>query len=287
MRREVLMLTTIACAAGCAGGRGGATPGDTAHVDAMAHEHAAETPAANAAQAEPRQPVTAQDVVYGTQDGRELRGYLAAPASAAAGVRLPGVVMIHEWWGLNDNIRMMARRLAGEGYRVLAVDMYGGQVASDPGQARTYMMQVMQNRPAGVQNLSQAADFLRGRQGAAKLGVIGWCFGGGWSLQSALQLGDRVDAAAVYYGQPVTDRAELAKLRAPLVGFFGLRDQGIPPDSVRRMEQELKSLGKTVDIRFYDANHAFANPSGQAYNPEAAADAWTRTLDFFNRTLKS
>ncbi|MBV9110857.1 MAG: dienelactone hydrolase family protein, partial [Gemmatimonadetes bacterium] len=84
-----------------------------------------------------------------------------------------------------------------------------------------------------------------------------------------------------------TDRAELAKLRAPLKGFFGLQDQGISPDSVRQMEQELKSLGKTVDIRFYDANHAFANPSGQSYNPTAANDAWARTLDFFSSTLKS
>jgi carboxymethylenebutenolidase len=169
---------------------------------------------------------------------------------------------------------------------VLAVDLYGGQVATDASQARGYMMRVMQARGAGMQNLTAAADFLRTR-GVTKLGVVGWCFGGGWSLQSALQLGGRVDAAVVYYGQPVTDRAELQKLRAPLVGFFGLRDQSIPPDTVRKMEQELKSLGKTVDIRFYDANHAFANPSGPSYNPAAATDAWTRTLDFFSRTLKS
>lgn len=287
MRREVLMLTTIFYAAGCAGGHGGASPADTAHVNAMAHEHAGETPTANEAQAEPRHPVTGQDVVYGHQGSRELRGYLAVPQGAAADAPLPAVMMIHEWWGLNDNIRMMARRLAGEGYRVLAVDLYGGQSASDAGQARSLVTQVMQDRPSAIQNLGQAADYLRGSQKTTKLGVIGWCFGGGFSLQSALQLADRVDASVVYYGQPVTDRAELAKLRAPLAGFFGLRDQGIPPDSVRKMEQELKSLGKTVDIRFYDANHAFANPSGQSYNPTAASDAWARTLDFFSSTLKS
>jgi len=98
---------------------------------------------------------------------------------------------------------------------------------------------------------------------------------------------EQVDAVVMYYGQPVTDRAQLSRLDAPLAGFFGLRDQGIPADSVRKMEQELKSLGKSVDIRFYDANHAFANPSGQAYDAAAANDAWTRTLDFFNRNLKS
>jgi carboxymethylenebutenolidase len=285
MRREVVMLSTILYAAGCAGGRGGAVPADTAHVNAMAHEHAGETPTANASEAEPRQAVTAQEVVYGTVGGRELRGYMALPASAQADARLPGVVMIHEWWGLNDNIRMMARRLAGEGYRVLAVDMYG-RVATTPEQARSYMMEVMQDRPAGMQNLQAAAEFLGTRMHAPKLGVIGWCFGGGWSLQTALQLPERIDAAAVYYGQPVTDRAQLARLDAPVAGFFGLRDQGIPADSVRKMESELKSLGKTVDFHFYDAGHGFANPSGTSYNAAAAADAWTRTLDLFARTLK-
>jgi len=254
-------------------------------VNAMAHEHAGQSPVANASASEPRQEVTAEEVVYGTVGGRELRGYMARPASARADARLPAVVMIHEWWGLNDNIRMMARRLAGEGYRVLAVDMYG-RVATTPAEARSYMMEVMQNRPAGMQNLQAAAEFLGTRMHAPKVGVIGWCFGGGWSLQTALQLPERIDAAAVYYGQPVTDRAQLARLDAPVAGFFGLRDQGIPVDSVRKMESELKSLGKTVDFHFYDAGHGFANPSGQSYNAEAAADAWTRTLALFASTLK-
>jgi len=106
------------------------------------------------------------------------------------------------------------------------------------------------------------------------------------SLQTALQLPERIDAAAVYYGQPVTDRAQLARLDAPVAGFFGLQDRGIPADSVRKMESELKALGKTADFHYYQAGHGFANPSGDAYNAEAAADAWTRTLDLFARTLK-
>jgi carboxymethylenebutenolidase len=285
MRREVVMLSTLFLAAGCAGGTGGAPSADTAHVNAMAHEHAGQTPTPNASTAEPRQAVSEQEVVYGTVDGRELRGFMALPASAAPDARLPGVVMIHEWWGLNDNIRMMARRLAGEGYRVLAVDLYG-RVATTPDEARSLMMGVMQNRPAGVANLRAAAEFLGTHMHAPRGGVIGWCFGGGWSLQTALQMPERIDAAAVYYGQPVTDRAQLARLDAPVEGFFGLRDQGIPPDSVRKMETELKSLGKTVDFHFYDAGHGFANPSGGAYNAQAADDAWTRTLDLFARTLK-
>jgi carboxymethylenebutenolidase len=112
----------------------------------MAHEHAGQTPTPNASATDPQVPVTGQEVSYGAG----MRGYMAYPTAAGANARLPGVLVIHEWWGLNDNVRMVARRLAGEGYRVLAVDMYGGQVAATPEQARGYMMQVMENRPAGI-----------------------------------------------------------------------------------------------------------------------------------------
>lgn len=285
MRREVLMLSTVLFAAGCASG--GAAPDDTVHVNAMSREHAGHTPVANASAAEPRVQVTGEEVAYGTVGGRAVRGYMAYPTAGGANAALPAVLMIHEWWGLNDNVRMMARRLAGEGYRVLAVDMYGGQVAQDPTQARQLVTQVMQNRPAGIENLRAAADYLRGRR-AATVGVIGWCFGGGWSMGAALNLSDRVDAAVVFYGQPVTDRAELQKLNDPLIGFFGTADQGIPVATVRQMEQELNSLGKNAEFHYYEgAAHAFANPSGQAYNEAAATDSWRRTLEFFRRHLRS
>jgi len=286
MRREVLMLGTILYAAGCASGHGGAPDADTAHVAAMAHEHRGDTPTANASTAEPRVPVTGEEVSYGTVGGKAVRGYMAYPSAGGANAALPGVVMIHEWWGLNDNVRMMARRLAGEGYRVLAVDLYGAQ-ATTPEEARGLMMGVMQNRPVAIENLRSAGDFLRARR-AARVGVIGWCFGGGMSLQMALQLHDRTDAAAVFYGQPVTDPAELRKLDDPLIGFFGTADTGIPADTVRHMERELKSLGKNVDFHYYEgAAHAFANPSGQSYDEAAATDSWRRLVAFFDRTLKS
>jgi carboxymethylenebutenolidase len=286
MRRSLLLLGTILLIAGCASGRR-ATPGDAAHVDAMAHEHAGQAPTPNGSVAPPRQPVSGADVTYANVGGHAVVGYLAEPARAAA-VRgpIPGIILIHEWWGLNDNIRMMARRYAGEGYRVLAVDLYGGHVASTAEQARGLMMGVMQDRASGIENLRQAADFLRGAQHASRVGVVGYCFGGGFSLQSALQLGERIDAAAVYYGQPVTDEAQLQRLHAPLIGFFGLRDQGIPPDTVRKMEGELKQLGKNVEFHYYDANHAFANPSGPSYNADAAEDAWHRTIEFFASRLR-
>ncbi|MDB4949178.1 MAG: putative carboxymethylenebutenolidase [Gemmatimonadetes bacterium] len=258
---------------------------DAAHLDAMSHAHAAETPAPNASVAEPRRPVTAAEVVYGTVDGRQVRGYLARPADAAPGAALPGIVVIHEWWGLNDNVRMMTRRLAGEGYSALAVDLYGSAAAT-PEQARGLMGGVMANPAAAVSNLGEALKYLRA-QGAPKIGTVGWCFGGGWSLETALHYPGQVQATVMYYGRPVTDRARLAVLRAPVLGLFGEQDQGIPVDTVRAMEAAMHALDKDVELVVYPgAGHAFANPSGQAYRPISAADAWRRTVFFFNQQLK-
>lgn len=258
---------------------------DSSHVDAMSREHAEHTPVANAASlAEPGQDVVAEEVVYGTVNGRPVRGYLAHPVDAPDS--LPALLVIHEWWGLNDNVRAMTRRLAGEGYAALAVDLYGGEAAATPQAARQLMQQAMANRDVGVANLRAAASFVRQR-GAPRVGVIGWCFGGGWSLQSGLFMPEQIDAVVMYYGQPVTEPAELRALDAPLLGLFGAQDQGIPVAEVRAMEAALDSLGKDATIVVYpDASHAFANPSGQAYNGAAAEDAWERIAAFFARHLK-
>jgi len=287
MRRSaaLLALPVLALLAACAPGSHAALDADSAHVAAMAREHAGHTPVANASVAEPRREVSAEPVVYGTVDGKPLRGYLARPSGARGD--LPAIVVVHEWWGLNDNIRMMARRLAGEGYAVLAVDLYGGEVASTPEQARELVTASLQDRAAGVRNLQAAVEFVRGR-GARRVGVLGWCFGGGWSLQAALSMPEAVNAAVVYYGQPVTDRTELARLQAPLLGLFGERDRGIPVAQVRQMEAALGELGKAAEIVVYPgADHAFANPSGQAYDARAAQDAWRRTTAFFAEHLGS
>jgi carboxymethylenebutenolidase len=278
--RLAALLTATVLLAACA-----SNSGNDDYAERMAREHAEETPEASGAAAmAPRVEVAGEEVLYGTVDGKPLRGYLAHPVAGAD--TLPGILVIHEWWGLNDNIRAMARRLAGEGYAALAVDLYGGESAGDPQAARRLMQAAMQDRQAGIRNLAAAADFLRGR-GAERLGTIGWCFGGGWSLQAALQLPEQVDAAVMFYGQPVTDPQELARLDAPLLGLFGGADRGIPVDTVRRMEAELEQLGKPATIHVYpDANHAFANPSGQSYDAAAAEDAWRRTTAFFAAHLK-
>jgi carboxymethylenebutenolidase len=256
------------------------------HMQRMAAEHAGDRPLASpAATTPPAQPVTGEAVVYGQAGGKPIHGFLARPKGAKG--PLPGIVVIHEWWGLNDNVRDMARRLAGEGYAALAVDLYGGVTAATPDQAMQLMQATGKDPAAAKANLRQAYDYLSTREHAPRIGVIGWCFGGGWSLNTALMLPDKIAATVIYYGHLTTDRAELAKLQMPVIGFFGGEDKSIPVASVHEFESTLKSLGKPVEVHVYEgAGHAFANPSGTGYRPQAASDAWTRTVAFLAKSLK-
>jgi len=255
-------------------------------ADKMAEQHRHDKPSATpAAMAAPAQAVTGEEVVYGQVGGKPVHGFLARPQAAKG--PLPGLIVIHEWWGLNDNIRSMAKRLAGEGYAALAVDLYGGQTADNPDRAKELMGAAMGNTAANLENLRQAYDYLKTQQKAPKVGVIGWCFGGGWSLQTALLLPDRIAATVIYYGRLETDKAKLAPLKMPVIGFFGGKDQGITPASVREFEKAMKELGKNVEVHIYEnANHAFANPSGGNYDAAAAKDAWERTTKFLAKNLK-
>jgi carboxymethylenebutenolidase len=259
---------------------------DVAYVGAMAAMHANDTAAPSpVAEVKPAQAVSGQEVVYATLDGKPVRGYLARPKNAKG--TLPGIIVIHEWWGLNDNIRHMTDRLAGEGYTVLAVDLYGGQSTATPAAAEVLMKGVFADTKAAQSNLQQAYAYLHNTGHAARIGVIGWCFGGGWSLQTALMLPDRLAATVMYYGRPVDDVAALSKLKMPLIGFFGADDHGITVQDVQTFRQALKQAGVNAEIHEYPhAGHAFANPSGKNYQADAADDAWHRTVEFLARYLK-
>ena len=197
-------------------------------------------------------------------------------------------MLIHEWWGLNDNVRALARRLAHEGYAVLAVDLYGGDFAQTPTKAKQLMDIALQHPDVLLDNLGQARAFLADTLGAPAVGSLGWCFGGHWSLRTALALGDDLDAAVVYYGKPVLGREPLAALSAPLLAHFGADDSSIPLADVDTFRLALKGLDKDADVLVYaGAAHAFANPSGQRYNPDAADLAWTRTTAFLAEHLQS
>ena len=180
----------------------------------------------------------------------------------------------------------MADKLAGEGYAALVVDLYGGQVAENPEQARTYMQAAMGDIAQARANLVGAYSFLADSLGSPRIGSVGWCFGGGMSLEAALALPNDLDATVIYYGRTTPDPEVLRPLNVPIVGFFGADDGGIPVDGVRAFEAALKSLEKDVEITIYEgAGHGFANPSGTGYRAEAAEDAWARTKAFFARHL--
>ena len=252
----------------------------------MAELHSGDSPVATDMAQEPTVEVTAESVTYGTIDGKPLQGYLVAPTNAPASP-LPGVIMIHEWWGLNDNIETTARRLAGEGYQVLAVDLYDGTVASTPTEAREAMGDALGSMDRITSNLKSAHAYLSENSAAPRVGVIGWCFVGAQSLNAALAMPTQIDATVIFYGSLTTDREQLTKLEMPIVGFFGADDGGIPVTSVNEFEKTLRDLGKSVDVTIYEgAGHAFANPSGQNYQAVAASDSWAQTLDFFATNLK-
>lgn len=254
------------------------------YIDRMDEEHKGDQPVENAAADTPQgQDVITETVTYATVNGNDITGYLAKLEGAEQD--LPALIVIHEWWGLNDNIRMMTERLAGEGYVALAVDLYNGRVAETPDSAGTYARSVEQE--PSVANLGQAHAYLTENEGAASVGTIGWCFGGGWSLQASLAMPDKVDATVIYYGRLVTDAADLEKLSSPVLGIFGAEDNGIPPSEVNKFEAALNEAGVNNSIHIYEgADHAFANPSGTRYQKEAAEDAWQKTVAFLAEHLK-
>ena len=207
-------------------------------------------------------------------------GYLAKPATDGV---YPGVIMIHEWWGLNDNIRQMAEKLASHGYVVFAVDLYDGQVGTTADEARQLRTSFEQS--IWTENMNTAVSYLEENHSPSSLGSIGWCFGGSQSLNLALN-NENMDATVIYYGQLVTDAEELSKIDWPVLGIFAELDNGIPPETVNEFEASLDRVGIQNNITIYPGvNHAFANPSGDRYAPEESKDAWQKTLTFFEDNL--
>lgn len=251
----------------------------------MTHEHATDNSEPSpATQIEPQRAVVSERLPYGEVGDELVYGYFVFPADMIE--PLPAVIMIHEWWGLNDNIHAMADRLAGEGYIVLAVDLFGGAVATTAEAARQLMLGVVENPEPAYENIRAAYTFVNDIAGAPRIGSLGWCFGGGWSLNAAMTFPDELDAAVIYYGQVSDDEEQLRPVNVPILGLFGARDTGIKVASVQAFEAALQRLRKPHSIHIYpDADHAFANPSGKAYNASVADDAWQKTLEFLAQNL--
>src|SRR5256884_5371191 len=199
----------------------------------------------------------------------------------------PAIIVIHEWWGLNDWVKEQASKLSDQGYVTLAVDLYRGKVATTPDMAHEIMRGVPEDR--AKRDLHAAFAFLKSQTNVKKdrIASIGWCMGGGYSLDVALQE-PTLAADVINYGHLAVDAEALKKINAPILGIFGGKDRGIPVEDVKKFEQQLKQMGKKVEIIIYpDAGHAFENPNNKdGYRADDAADAWKRTVEFLKRTLK-
>lgn len=210
-------------------------------------------------------------------------GFLAKPKKEGV---YPAVVMIHEWWGLNDNIKEMARSLASEGYVVLAVDLFG-KVAKDANEARQLMTPINKNPSEAIRNMKAAVEFLKKQNNVDKnkIASMGWCFGGGMSLQ--ISLNEKLAATVIYYGNLETNSTKLSVIKWHVLGIFGDKDTSIPVESVREFADALNEAGVKNEIHIYpNVGHAFANPSGANYAPNETKDAWKKTLRFLERELK-
>ena len=200
----------------------------------------------------------------------------------------PAIIVIHEYWGLNDWVKEQAAKLSDQGYVALAIDLYRGKVATTPDMAHEIMRGVPEDR--AKRDLHAAFEFLQSQPNVRKdrIGSIGWCMGGGYSLDVALQE-PTLAATVINYGHLATDPEAIKKIDAPILGLFGGQDHGITPDDVHKFEATMKQLGKKIDVKIYDdAGHAFENPNNQAgYRADDAADAWKRTVSFLAGTLKN
>jgi len=228
-------------------------------------------------------PVKTATVSYKSGD-ETVNGYLALPQGAG---KHAAIIVIHEWWGLNSWVKEQAEKFAGEGYVALAVDLYRGKTGTTPDEAHVLMRGLPDDR--GLRDLEAAYAYLVSRPDvdARKIGSIGWCMGGGWSIKLA-ENQPKLAAFVVNYGPLPTDPGIIAKIQAPMLGNFGAEDKGIPPESVRTFEGAMRSAGKSADIKIYDgAGHAFENPNNKdGYRPEATADAGKRVEAFFAKNLR-
>lgn len=202
---------------------------------------------------------------------------------------MPAVVIIHEWLGLNEHIKNQADILAKEGYVVLAVDLYGDEVATDSNRAMELASSVRNDPDSAIDNLQSAVNYIKSLEivDGSRIASLGWCFGGDWSLQLALNSSENPLAATViYYGRPVTDIASLTSIDWPILGIFGDQDQSIPVESVKQFASALNASDVTNEIFLYEGvGHAFANPSRDNYAPKETTDAWQKTIGFLRTYL--
>jgi carboxymethylenebutenolidase len=223
---------------------------------------------------------------YNRPDGKSVNGYLAEPAQ---GAKAPGMVVIQEWWGLTDQIKGVAEKLAKAGYRALVPDLYRGKVALEANEAK-HLMEGLNFGDAAGQDIRGAVQYLK--KDSPKVGVTGFCMGGALTVLSAVNVPE-ADAEVIWYGYPPLQYVDASKIKAPLLGHWALHDQAFAISGVDELEKKLKAANVKYEFHRYDAKHAFANEIADTkkldmlkYNPKAAEQAWKRTMEFLERHLK-
>jgi carboxymethylenebutenolidase len=247
---------------------------------------AAQTAAAPAAGTEATKTVTvstkSQDVTY--PSGKDtVSGYLVQPEKQGT---YGAVIVVHEWWGMNDWVKEQTQKLAALGYVALAVDLYNGKSATDPSEAHELSRGLAQDR--AVRDIQAAYDYLGAQKNVNKdrIAIIGWCMGGGYAADFAVKQ-PHLAGVVINYGALPSDPNDVQQIGAPVLGNFGADDKGITPTDVNQFQDYLKKLGHYVDVKIYPgAGHAFENPNNtNGYRPQAAADAWARTVAFLHHCL--
>ena len=221
---------------------------------------------------------TMQTVSLTTPGGRDVKASLAQPAATPA----PAIMVIHEWWGLNSQIKSVAAELAKEGYLALAIDLYDGKSTSDADKARSLMRKVKQQQ--GTDIVTAWIDWLKTHElGTGKVATIGWCFGGSWSMNASLAT--PVDATVIYYGQLSQSATQVAKLNGPVLGHFATNDTWVNEPMVDGFTDAMDEAGKPYEAHWYEAYHAFFNPTRPSYDEDSAKLSWERTLAFLKKNL--
>lgn len=222
---------------------------------------------------------TGEMITFPVADGKDGRAFMIKAKKASDNY----LIVIHEWWGLNDQIKREAERLYNDlgNVNVLAVDLYDGKLTDKQQEAAQYMQSIKTERAEAILN---GAFAYAGKK--AKIASIGWCFGGGWSLQAAILAGKRAHAAVVYYGMPEKDVERLKMLSTDVLGIFAGREQWINKTVVEEFAENMEKAGKKLEYKIFDAEHAFANPSNPNYDKQATEEAYAMSLAYLKERLK-
>ncbi len=272
----VLAALLVACGSGSNESPDAAPSPTEAPTAAPGADGQAEAPQARA--------VISERLPYMELEDRLVYGHFVFPSDMVE--PLPAVVLVHEWWGLNDTVKQVADELAAEGYIVFAVDLFSGETTESPAKARTLASIVIEDPEAAIANVRAAYDMVIDTAGAPRVGIVGWGLGGGLSLDAAATFGDDIDAVVNYYGQVDTDEDALRPITAPLLGHYGAEDKRVSKDTLKAFEESLMRLRKNYEIKTYPAaGSSFANPTSNSYNRAAATSAWQETLKFLDLHL--